>query len=113
MVAENRQKAFPASVDSVPTVANYEDHVSMATHGARRLTAMTETLNNILATELLAGVEGCDHRGLGLSPPLNAVKDLVRSHVSRMNADRWFAPDYAAARRLIKSGEIAALCRNI
>ena len=49
MVAENRQRAHPASVDSVPTVANQEDHVSMATHGARRLTGMAETLNNILA----------------------------------------------------------------
>ena len=107
MVAENRQKAHPASVDSIPTVANQEDHVSMATHGARRLTGMVETLNNILAIELLASVEGTDHVGLALSPRLAAVKDRVRARVPRMNKDRWFAPDYDAARHMVKSGEIA------
>ena len=107
MVAENRQKAHPASVDSIPTVANQEDHVSMATYGARRLTGMVETLNNILAIELLASVEGTDHVGLALSPRLAAVKDRVRARVPRMNKDRWFAPDYDAARHMVKSGEIA------
>lgn len=110
MVAENRQKAHPASVDSVPTVANYEDHVSMATHGARRLKAMIDTLNNILAVELLAAVEGVDHRGLALAAPLNGVAALVRSRVERMNRDRYFGPDYSAARGMIKSGEVADLC---
>ena len=109
MVAENRQKSHPASVDSIPTVANQEDHVSMATHGARRLTSMTETLNRVLAVELLASIEGTDHLGLALSPRLAAVKDLVRSRVARMNKDRWFAPDYEAARQLVQSGEIAAI----
>ncbi len=110
MVAENRQKAHPASVDSVPTVANYEDHVSMATHGARRLTAMIETLNNILAVELLAAVEGCEHRGLSLAAPLDTVAALVRSQVARMNRDRYFGPDFEAARDMIKSGKVVTLC---
>ena len=110
MVAENRQKAHPASVDSVPTVANYEDHVSMATHGARRLGAMIETLNNILAVELLAAVEGCEHRGLTLGKPLDEVVALVRSKVARMNRDRYFGPDFEAARAMIKSGKVAGLC---
>ena len=109
MVAENRQKAHPASVDNVPTVANQEDHVSMATHGARRLTGMAETLNRILAIELLAAIEGTDHVGLALSPRLAAVKDLVRSRVARMNRDRWFAPDYEAAREMVISGKIAEI----
>ncbi|TQV68077.1 histidine ammonia-lyase [Denitrobaculum tricleocarpae] len=113
MVAENRQKAHPASVDSVPTVVNYEDHVSMATHGARRLSAMLETLNNILATELLAAAEACDHQGLELSSPLAEVKALVRKHVARMNSDRAFGPAYEAAREMVKSGKVAALCRGI
>ena len=82
----------------------------MATHGARRLKAMIETLNNILAVELLASVEGCDHRGLALAPPLDGVAALVRSRVERMNRDRYFGPDYSAARSLIKSGEVADLC---
>jgi histidine ammonia-lyase len=113
MVAENRQKAHPASVDSVPTVVNYEDHVSMATHGARRLLGMVETLNNILATELLASVEGCDHRGLKLSSPLHEVKELVRGKVMRMNSDRWFGPAYESARELVKCGAIAELGSGI
>jgi len=113
MVAENRQKAHPASVDSVPTVVNYEDHVSMATHGARRLLAMVETLNNILATELLAAVEGCDHHGLALSSPLKEVAALVRTRVDRMNTDRPFGPAYAAARDMVKSGQVAALCTRV
>lgn len=109
MVAENRQKAHPASVDSVPTVVNYEDHVSMATHGARRLMGMVDTLNNILATELLAAVEGCDHRGFELSSRLNEVKSLVRSKVKRMNTDRAFGPSYEAAREIVKAGKVAEL----
>jgi len=113
MVAENRQKAHPASVDSVPTVMNYEDHVSMATHGARRLVGMVETLNNILATELLAAVEGCDHRGLELSSPLNEVKALVRGKVKRMNTDRAFGPAYEAAREMVKAGSIAVIGNGI
>ncbi|MEM1047866.1 MAG: histidine ammonia-lyase [Pseudomonadota bacterium] len=112
MVAENRQKAHPASVDSVPTVVNYEDHVSMATHGARRLMAMVETLNTILATELLAAVEGCDHRGLALSEPLRDVAALVRSKVGRMNTDRAFEPAYRAAREMVGTGQVARICSD-
>jgi histidine ammonia-lyase len=108
MVAENRQKAFPASVDSIPTAAHQEDHVSMATHGARRLGAMIDTLDNILATELLAAVEGCDHRGLRLGAALGEVAALVRRQVKRMNRDRAFGPDYEAARDMVKSGQILA-----
>lgn len=108
MVAENRQKAHPASVDSVPTVVNFEDHVSMATHAARRLAAMVETLNNILATELLAAVEGCDHRGLALNETLTAVKTLVRDRVPRMNRDRAFGPAYEVARELVSTGQVLA-----
>ncbi|MGI9356222.1 MAG: histidine ammonia-lyase [Rhizobiaceae bacterium] len=113
MVAENRQKAHPASVDSVPTVVNYEDHVSMATHGARRLAAMVETLNNILATELLASLEGCEHQGLELSSPLSKVKAMVRAQVPRMNTDRAFGPAYETARDLVRSGRVSDLCVGI
>ncbi|RBI69847.1 histidine ammonia-lyase [Roseovarius sp. TE539] len=109
MVAENRQKAFPASVDSIPTVANYEDHVSMATHGARRLAGMIDTLNNILATELLAAMEGCDHRGLHLAKTLRELGGMVRSEVARMNHDRAFGPAYEAARNMLKTGRVAGL----
>ena len=85
LVAENRQKAHPAVVDNVPTVANLEEFVSMATHGARRLLGMIATLDEILAFELLAAVEGCDHRGFTLGPALEQVHATVRARVPRMN----------------------------
>ncbi|WP_077967563.1 histidine ammonia-lyase [Ensifer adhaerens] len=110
MVAENRQKSHPASVDNVPTVANQEDHVSMATHGARRLLAMVDTLNYILATELLAAVEGCDHHGFQLGSRLEPVRQAVRERVARMDRDRYFAPDHAFARDLVTSGALLAAC---
>ncbi|MGI9388177.1 MAG: hypothetical protein ACR2OX_12175 [Methyloligellaceae bacterium] len=85
----------------------------MARHGARRLSAIVETLNNILATELLAAVEGCVHQGLELSSPLSKVKALVRTEVPRMNTDRAFGPAYASARELVKSGQVSELCAGI
>ena len=106
LVSENRQKAHPAVVDNVPTVANLEEFVSMATHGARRLLEMVDTLNDILAFELLAAVEGCDHRGFQLGSELEAVRKVVRSQISRMNIDRYIAPDLQKARRLVKDGRI-------
>jgi histidine ammonia-lyase len=102
MVAENRQKAHPATVDNVPTVANQEDIVSMATHGARRLLEMVNTLDYILASELLAATEASDHRGLALGSALDAVHDIVREVIPRMNVDRFFAPAHKEARRLVK-----------
>lgn len=106
LVAENRQKAHPAVVDNVPTVANMEEFVSMATHGARRLLDMVDTLNAIVAFELLAAVEGCDHRGYALGTALQRVHDEVRSRVPRLNYDRYTAPDHVQARRLVRQGAI-------
>lgn len=106
LVAENRQKAHPAVVDNVPTVANLEEFVSMATHGARRLLEMVDSLNDILAFELLAAVEGCDRRGYALSPALEPVRAAVRECIPRMNFDRFAAPEYQKGRRLVKQGTI-------
>ena len=107
LVSENRQKSHPAVVDNVPTVANLEEFVSMATHGARRLLEMIDTLDDILAFELLAAVEGCDHRGLSLGSDLETVRSKVRAVVPRMNYDRHVAPDHEKARRLVKDGTVA------
>ena len=74
---------------------------------------MVDTLNNILATELLAAVEACDHQGLELSSPLMEVKTLVRSQVARMNTDRAFGPAYEAARAIVKSGKVVALAGEV
>ena len=111
LVAENRQMAHPASVDSIPTSANQEDHVSMATHGARRLLPMAANLRAILGIELLAAAQGCDfHLPLASSPPLEAARTLLRNRVPRLVEDRHMAPDIAAATALIEDGSIAGLC---
>ncbi|MBV9567038.1 MAG: aromatic amino acid lyase, partial [Hyphomicrobiales bacterium] len=109
LVSENKQRAFPASVDSIPTSANQEDHVSMATHGARRLLAMAENVVNILAIELLAAAQGCDfHAPLRSSLILERVRDAVRTRVPHLEEDRFLAPDIAAAAELVKSDALAA-----
>ena len=107
LVAENKQRAMPASVDSIPTSANQEDHVSMATHGARRLLAMAENAANIVAVELLAAAQGCDfHRGLRSSAALERVRTLLRARVPMLDHDRYFAADIAAAKALVSSGAL-------
>jgi histidine ammonia-lyase len=108
MVAENKHRAAPASVDSIPTSANQEDHVSMAAHGARRLLPMSENLTHILAVELLAASQGCDfHAPLMSSPPLERVRARLRVDVPHLNDDRYLAPDIAAAASLVRSGAVA------
>src|SRR6476659_6422264 len=75
LVSENKQRAHPASVDSIPTSANQEDHVSMAAHGARRLLDMTANAGAIIGIELLAAAQGCDfHRPLASSAPLETAR---------------------------------------
>ena len=98
LVAENKQQAHPASVDSIPTSANQEDHVSMAAHGARRLAGMVENAFGVVGIELLAAAQGCDfHSPLRSSPPLEAVRQLVRSRVPTLDDDRYFHPDLVQA----------------
>ena len=107
LVAENKQRAAPASVDSIPTCANQEDHVSMAAHGARRLLAMTENLDAILAIELLAAAQGCDfHAPLASSLPLQAVRARLRGVVPPLAGNRHFHPDLCAAIALVRAGAV-------
>jgi len=107
LVSENKQRAYPASVDSIPTSANQEDHVSMACHGARRLLAMAENAANVVAIELLAAAQGCDfHTPMRSSQPLERVRELLRGEVPSLADDRYFAPDIAAAAALIRSGAL-------
>ena len=107
LVAENKQKAHPASVDSIPTSANQEDHVSMAAHGARRLLEMAANLRGVLAIELLAAVQGCDfHRPLASSPALEQVRALLRDRVPHMEDDRHFQPDIETAIRLVEADAV-------
>lgn len=108
LVAENKQKAYPASVDSIPTGANQEDHVSMAAHGARRLLDMTQNGFAIVGMELLAAAQGCDfHAPLASSVPLEAVRRLVRSRVAHLDDDRHLHPDLQAGIELVQRGAVA------
>ncbi|MCI3131937.1 histidine ammonia-lyase [Phenylobacterium aquaticum] len=108
LVSENKQRACPASVDSIPTSANQEDHVSMAAHGARRLLGMAENATAVIGIELLAAVQGCDfHAPLKSSPVLEAVRAILRAQVPHLDEDRHFHPDMEAALALVRSGALA------
>ena len=107
LVSENKQRAMPASVDSIPTSANQEDHVSMAAHGARRLLPMAENASAVIGIELLAAAQGCDfHAPLKSSAPLEAVRRLIRSEVPHLDQDRHFHPDMESAIALVRSGRV-------
>jgi histidine ammonia-lyase len=108
LAAENKQRAAPASIDSIPTSANQEDHVSMAAHAARRLLPMTGNLTQILGIELLAGCQGCDfHAPLASSEAIERVRARVRAEVAHLDDDRYLAPDIAKAAALVRSGTVA------
>jgi histidine ammonia-lyase len=111
LVAENKQRAHPASVDSIPTCANQEDHVSMAAHGATRLLPMAMNATSVIGIELLAAAQGCDfHAPLLSSSPLEAVRALLRAHVPHLDDDRYIHPDIAEATALVRDGAIASAC---
>jgi histidine ammonia-lyase len=105
LMSENKQMSHPASVDSAPTSANQEDHVSMATHGARRLGPMNANLARILAIELMAAAEGIDfRRPLRSSSLIEDAHALVRAKAAKRDEDREFATDTEAVARLIEEG---------
>jgi histidine ammonia-lyase len=105
LVAENRMLAHPCVVDTVPTSANQEDQVSMATHGARRLLDMAENAATVVGIELLAAAQGLEfHRPLTSSPELEAVHALVREAVGPYGSDHYFAPDIARATDGVRDG---------
>jgi histidine ammonia-lyase len=104
LASENKSLAHPASVDSLPTSANQEDFVSMATFAARRLGQMNANTRNILAIELLAAAEGIEfHRPLKTSTALETVHTKLRARVPRMAEDRFFAPAIEAAASLVEA----------
>jgi len=107
LVSENKQRATPASVDSIPTSANQEDHVSMAAHGSRRLLEMARNVDGVLAIELLAAAQGCDfHAPLRSSETLELVSAAIRAKVPTLAEDRHFQPDIEAAIALVRSGAL-------
>ena len=112
LASENKSLAHPASVDSLPTSANQEDHVSMATFAARRLQPMINNVAHILGIELLAAAQGIDFlRPLQSSAALEAVHALLRSGCPVMMQDRYLAPDIEAAAALVRDGALARILR--
>jgi histidine ammonia-lyase len=107
LMSENKQMAHPASVDSTPTSANQEDHVSMACHGARRLLQMTENLFAIIGIEALTAAQGVEFRApLTTSPELQKAMESLRAVVPTLEEDRFMAPDLAAASALVADGAL-------
>jgi len=114
LASENKSLAHPASVDSLPTSANQEDHVSMATFAARRLGQMAHNTGVIVGIELLAAAQGIEfHRPLTSSGHLEHVHAQLRARVPAFDEDRFFAPDIETARRMVMEGELSAACKDL
>jgi histidine ammonia-lyase len=109
LASENKSLAHPASVDSLPTSANQEDHVSMATFAARRLHAMLDNTAGVVAIEWLCAAQAIEfHRPLRSSPAIEALHASLRAKVARLSVDRLIAPDIEAATALVEAGVTGA-----
>ncbi|MGH6631074.1 MAG: aromatic amino acid lyase, partial [Burkholderiales bacterium] len=110
LASENKMLSHPASVDSLPTSANQEDHVSMATHAAVRLHRMNANTRGIIAIELMAAAEGLEfRRPLKSSKALENAHRIIRSRVARRTRDREFSRDIESVRGLVADGRFAPL----
>jgi len=110
LVSESKSIAFPASVDSIPTSAGQEDHVSMATHGALKARRIAHNVAGVLGIELMAGAQGVDfHAPLRTSPPLQATRDAIRAGIPFHDKDRYLANDLAWAKASVLDGSLADL----
>jgi len=109
LLSENKVLAHPASVDSIPTSANKEDHVSMATHAARKALEIAENLENVLAIELISACQALDLRApLSPSEYTGTALEIVRSHIPFWKNDREIYKDMNLARKLITSGTLVS-----
>jgi len=114
LASENKSLAHPASVDSLPTSANQEDHVSMATFAARRLQAMISNVSVILGIEWLASAQGVEFlRPLKSSAALEQAHALLRAECGPMPTDRYLAPDIERATALVARGALSSVFRNL
>ena len=114
LASENKSLAHPASVDSIPTSANQEDHVSMATFAASRLHTMLENVAAIVAIELLAAAQGVEfHRPKTSSPPLEAAIDIVRRHSAAYSEDRGLGAEVSALAETILAGEFCSTVSDL
>ena len=109
LVSENKSLAFPASVDSIPTSAGQEDHVSMAPIAARKAVTIARNAAGVIAIELIAAAQGVDyHAPVRTSPKLQAVHATVRSLSPHLETDRYWADEMAALQRAVLAGEIGS-----
>ena len=106
LVSENKVLAHPASVDSIPTSANQEDHVSMGAHAARQLRAIVQNVQNVLAIELMCAAQGLDFQKLRAGKGVQAAYEYIRSFVPHLEQDRYFRPEVLRLREEIASGEL-------
>jgi histidine ammonia-lyase len=114
LASESKTLAHPASIDSIPTSANQEDHVSMATFAARKLADLALNVRHIVAIEFLAAAQGIDfHRPLRSSEALEQVHANIRAQVRFLDRDRSLAPDIAATERLIETDAFTGLCARL
>jgi histidine ammonia-lyase len=109
LASENKSLAHPASVDTVPTSANQEDHVSMGTTAARKVRAILDNVEHVLAIEWLCAAQGRDfHPRLRAGRGAQAAHDLLREHVTTLGRDRYLSSDIATARELVRNGTLVA-----
>ena len=108
LVSENKSLAWPASVDTVPTSGNQEDHVSMATHAGTKARRIAGNAAGVVGIELLAAAQGCDfHAPLKSSPALEAARAEIRRNVEHYEADRYLADDLRWAQDAVLAGALS------
>ena len=111
LVSENKVLAHPASVDSIPTSAGQEDHVSMGAHGARQLRQILDNAQAVVATELLCAAQALDFQTLRAGQGVQAAYEHLRLSVAHLDADRYYRPDLLRVLELVRSGELLAVAR--
>jgi histidine ammonia-lyase len=112
LVTENRMRAFPASVESLPTSAGMEDHVSMGVHAAHKLSAVVRNTRDVLAIEALCAAQGLDLLEARTGPGVEEARRVVRERSPRLDEDRSLAPDIAAMSEAIANGLLIAAVRS-
>ena len=112
LVTENRLRSMPASVESIPTSADMEDHVSMGVHAAHKLAAVVANTRNVLAIEALCAAQGLDLLGMTSAPGVEAARRVIREYVPRLASDRPLAPDISTMRDVIARDLLATAVRH-
>jgi histidine ammonia-lyase len=107
LVSENKSLAYPASVDTIPTSAGQEDHVSMATHAATKARRIAGNAAGVVGIELLAAAQGLDfHAPLASSPVIEAARAVIRERVPHLESDRYLADELEWAKEAVLTGTL-------